>query len=100
ESFNILFDGRVPVCCWDYNVDIVNGGLGNVCERTIGEIWQSEPLRLVRLQHSRLDFGALPRCAACTMVRVPEATAPYPGTRTRFGVVRPVEVPSSPSTLN
>jgi MoaA/NifB/PqqE/SkfB family radical SAM enzyme len=91
ESFNVLFDGRVPACCWDYDVAIVAGGLGDVGSATIADIWRGTQLDGLRRQHDRHDWRDLPRCATCTMTRRVDRPASSPGDATRFGVVREVE---------
>lgn len=91
ESLNVMFDGRVPVCCWDYNVDMVAGGIGDARTQSLAEIWHGAALRRVREQHARLDFSALSRCAQCTLTRTPRekpAAAENVIATTRYGTIR------------
>jgi len=41
ETINIFHDGRVPVCCWDYNLDIV-GDVGDVNKQSLYDIWHGK----------------------------------------------------------
>jgi MoaA/NifB/PqqE/SkfB family radical SAM enzyme len=90
DSMNILYDGRVPVCCWDYNVDIVPGGIGDVRTQTLEEIWNASALAAVRQKHARLDFSELPRCAECTLTRPGKEARPATDViaATRYGTIR------------
>jgi MoaA/NifB/PqqE/SkfB family radical SAM enzyme len=91
-SLNVLFDGRVPVCCWDYNVDIVPGGVGDANQHSLAEIWRGQLLEELRQKHARLEFSDLPRCAGCTMTRKYQVESAQPTTiATRFGVAHTLQ---------
>lgn len=38
----ILVDGSVAACCWDYNLSVFDGPLGNVHEESLREVWEGE----------------------------------------------------------
>lgn len=90
DSLNVMYDGRVPVCCWDYNVDMVPGGIGDARTHTLEEIWSGAALAAVRRKHAGLDFAELPRCAQCTLSR-PAKESPRAAnviSATRYGTIR------------
>lgn len=61
-SFPILSDGRVPICCTDFNAKVC---LGNVYESTIQEIWQGYILSNLREQHLIKGRGSVSTCKDC-----------------------------------
>ena len=61
----ILHDGRVVLCCLDYNgVQVV----GDVNKNTIEEIWNSERYKQVRENFKSLRYGNYPICKDCTVI--------------------------------
>ena len=68
NSINILYDGKVPACCWDYNADISPGGMGDANDQRLSEIWYGKAFRNLRYKHANLDFEALERCAKCSQI--------------------------------
>lgn len=63
-TFTVLWDGRVALCCADFDGRVV---LGDMRTQSIREIWNSEPYRAVRREHL-LDGG--PRiCRTCDLPR-------------------------------
>ena len=63
-SLVILTDGRVPLCCCDYNAAINSG---NVKERSIKELWQGATLTGVRKLHGLRGRKSMPMCINCTV---------------------------------
>ena len=47
-TFTVLWDGRVSLCCADFDGKTI---LGDLNTSTIQEIWNAEPYRAVRRQH-------------------------------------------------
>ncbi len=68
RSFNIFHDGEVPACCWDYNLIVARGGMGNVNANTIKEIWENEKFKELRMLHLQKDFSKLPHCKICSQI--------------------------------
>lgn len=68
NSINVLYDGKVPACCWDYNLDISNGGMGDANDHQLAEIWFGKAFQNLRFKHANLDFTGLPRCAQCSQI--------------------------------
>ncbi len=58
----VLWDGSVVPCCYDYNGEFV---LGNAIETSIEEVWNSEKYRHFRDIHRKRDFGKIPMCLNC-----------------------------------
>jgi radical SAM protein with 4Fe4S-binding SPASM domain len=62
QTFTVLWDGRVSLCCADYDGRNV---LGDLRTSTISEIWNSKPYRAVRRQH--LESGGPEICRSCDL---------------------------------
>jgi len=61
-TFTVLWDGRVSLCCADYDGRNV---LGDVRISTIKEIWNSDAYRAARRQH--LESGGPEICRSCDL---------------------------------
>ncbi len=66
QTFTVLWDGRVALCCMDYNGDVV---LGNLNEESIREIFNGEKLRRIREYHLQGRFHMIPICRDCELRR-------------------------------
>ncbi|MFA5260451.1 MAG: radical SAM protein [Candidatus Omnitrophota bacterium] len=74
RSISIFHDGKVPACCWDYNLIIAKGGMGDVNTNTMEEIWENEKFEKLRMLHRQKDFSKLPHCKICSnIIRFPDA---------------------------
>jgi MoaA/NifB/PqqE/SkfB family radical SAM enzyme len=62
QTFTVLWDGRVSLCCADYDGRNV---LGDLRVSTIAEIWNSKAYRGVRRQH--LESGGPEICRSCDL---------------------------------
>jgi MoaA/NifB/PqqE/SkfB family radical SAM enzyme len=63
-TFTVLWDGRVSLCCADFDGKVI---LGDLNTSSIREIWNAEPYRLARKQH--LESGGPDICRACDLPR-------------------------------
>ena len=63
-TFTVLWDGRVSLCCADFDGKII---LGDLNTHSIAEIWNAEVYRDVRRQH--LESGGPDICRACDLPR-------------------------------
>ena len=63
-TFTVLWDGRVSLCCADFDGKTI---LGNLNTHTIAEIWNAEAYRNVRREH--LESGGPDICRACDLPR-------------------------------
>jgi MoaA/NifB/PqqE/SkfB family radical SAM enzyme len=63
-TFTVLWDGRVSLCCADFDGKTI---LGNLNTHSIAEIWNAELYRNVRRQH--LESGGPDVCRACDLPR-------------------------------
>ena len=61
-TFTILWDGRVSLCCADFDARVV---LGDLRSSTIREIWESDAYRRVRREH--LESGGPGICRSCDL---------------------------------
>jgi hypothetical protein len=63
-TFTVLWDGRVSLCCADFDGRVV---LGDMRTATIREVWEGEAYRQVRREH--LESGGPAICRACDLPR-------------------------------
>ncbi len=63
-TFTVLWDGRVSLCCADFDGKTI---LGDLNVASIREIWNAEPYRLARRQH--LESGGPDICRSCDLPR-------------------------------
>ncbi len=63
-TFTVLWDGRVSLCCADFDGKTI---LGDLNTQSIAEIWNADPYRDVRRQH--LESGGPDICRACDLPR-------------------------------
>jgi sulfatase maturation enzyme AslB (radical SAM superfamily) len=63
-TFTVLWDGRVSLCCADFDGRVV---LGDMRTSTIREIWESDAYRRVRREH--LESGGPAICRGCDLPR-------------------------------
>jgi MoaA/NifB/PqqE/SkfB family radical SAM enzyme len=63
-TFTVLWDGRVSLCCADFDARTV---LGDLNTQTIRDIWNSDAYRAVRREH--LESGGPDVCRACDLPR-------------------------------
>lgn len=63
-TFTVLWDGRVSLCCADFDGRVV---LGNLKTSTITEVWNGEAYRKVRREH--LESGGPAICRSCDLPR-------------------------------
>jgi radical SAM protein with 4Fe4S-binding SPASM domain len=62
----ILHDGKVVICCLDYNGVLV---VGDVNKNTIKEIWNNEQYRKVRDDFKHLRYSEYSICKKCNVIR-------------------------------
>ena len=60
----VLSNGKVPMCCVDYNAE---NCMGQVEEQTLAEIWNGEKFRALRDIHSSGKRAEIDRCRWCTV---------------------------------
>ena len=63
-TFTVLWDGRVSLCCADFDGRII---LGDMNTQTIRDVWNAQPYRDARRQH--LESGGPDICRACDLPR-------------------------------
>jgi MoaA/NifB/PqqE/SkfB family radical SAM enzyme len=63
-TFTVLWDGRVSLCCADFDGRTV---LGDLNTSTIQEVWNAEPYRNARRMH--LESGGPEICRSCDLPR-------------------------------
>ena len=63
-TFTVLWDGRVSLCCADFDGKTV---LGDLNTQTIADVWNGDAYRAARRQH--LESGGPDVCRACDLPR-------------------------------
>ena len=63
QTFTVLSDGKVALCCLDYEGQVI---LGDVNKTSISEIWKNESYRKIRLLHKRARQDQIVICKNCT----------------------------------
>lgn len=58
----IFVDGRVALCCYDYEGSVI---LGDASKQSLKEIWTGEKLARIRKMHLNGEFEKIPICAHC-----------------------------------
>ncbi len=66
NTFTVLWDGRVALCCLDYDGEEI---LGDLTSQTIRDVWHSPRLSRIRQMHSQRDFSSIALCRACSKIR-------------------------------
>jgi|GEM_PF-637005 len=61
-------DGEVTVCCFDIDLSL---RIGNINDRPLKEIWESDTIKSWRRFHLRGDFNRISRCAHCHNINSP-----------------------------
>jgi sulfatase maturation enzyme AslB (radical SAM superfamily) len=61
-TFTVLWDGRVSLCCADFDGKVV---LGDLHTQTMAEVWNSPAFRAIRRAH--LDHGGPGICHGCDL---------------------------------
>ena len=58
----VLSDGRVPLCCLDYNADTP---MGSVVEKSIADVWHGDAFEKVRNEHVANGRKSMSFCRDC-----------------------------------
>ena len=64
-SLDVLYDGRVALCCRDYDGKSI---LGDIKTSTLKEIWARK--KAIGEQHLRNDFDSTPICKVCDTAKL------------------------------
>lgn len=62
DSFNINWDGKVVLCCRDYNAQLV---VGDVNKQSIQDIWAGKKFQRIRQMHLERNIDGIPICRHC-----------------------------------
>jgi MoaA/NifB/PqqE/SkfB family radical SAM enzyme len=73
-GMQIHSDGRVAACCWDYNLTISSGGLGDLNTSSLMDVWNGASRALLRGKLGRLE-DTPDKCKTCIILH----EAPPPG---------------------
>ncbi|MBI4175712.1 MAG: SPASM domain-containing protein [Candidatus Aenigmarchaeota archaeon] len=61
-DFNVLADGRVALCCLDYDGKVI---LGDVRKQTVAQVWNGPEYSRIRELHIRGEQSKQPLCNSC-----------------------------------
>lgn len=64
STMTITWDGRVSMCCMDYDSEVV---LGDLNKSSVFDVWNSEGLADLREKHKKLDYKSMPICDKCSV---------------------------------
>lgn len=62
----VLWDGRVVPCCYDFDGRIA---LGDLSKESVKDVWNGEKYRDFREIHRKREYGKLPVCLNCDKLR-------------------------------
>lgn len=62
STMTINWDGRVALCCMDYDSEVV---VGDVRTMSVYEVWNGEKMANLREKHKKLDYSSMPICDKC-----------------------------------
>jgi radical SAM protein with 4Fe4S-binding SPASM domain len=66
DQLIINSDGKVQACCWDYNLSVSDGGLGDATVERLSDIWQSKKRDSIRAKINSPDPKKRPeKCQLC-----------------------------------
>lgn len=65
-GIQILWDGTVALCCYDFNAKLITG---DIKREPISAIWNGPLYKRVRNIHREFDFTKLPLCGQCDQLR-------------------------------
>lgn len=63
DMMNITWDGKVSLCCFDYDS---SHAVGNIQEQSVGAIWNGELIRQYRKKHRARQFDDMTMCKTCS----------------------------------
>jgi MoaA/NifB/PqqE/SkfB family radical SAM enzyme len=69
-GLQIQSEGTVGACCWDYNLTISNGGLGDVRASTVMEVWEGPARAALRERLARPE-STPDKCQKCIILHEP-----------------------------
>ena len=62
HQFTVDWDGKVVICCNDWEHNII---LGDLNKESISDVWFGKKLKGIRDIHKRREFHKIPFCAKC-----------------------------------
>lgn len=66
EDMQILYNGDVVPCCYDFDAQLI---LGNVRNNSLEEMWNSPPFKKLREVHRKGTFEDIPLCDRCDQLK-------------------------------
>jgi radical SAM protein with 4Fe4S-binding SPASM domain len=73
-GMQIHSDGKIAACCWDYNLNISDGGLGDVNQESLIDVWRGSARAKLRTNLANSDYTP-EKCRSCVMLHEVRAPA-------------------------
>ena len=73
NTMTIAWDGRVPLCCMDFDAQMV---VGDSNKQGIYDIWNDKALARIRAMHKELKYDNLQICSKCNLPEMGYFSAP------------------------
>jgi radical SAM protein with 4Fe4S-binding SPASM domain len=64
STMTVTWDGKVSMCCFDYNADVLMGDLN---QRSVYEVWNSKEMADFRDKQKKLDYSSMSICDSCSI---------------------------------
>ena len=88
STMSISWDGTVVPCCLDTWAE---QPLGRIGEKPLLEIWNGEPLRLLRRKLLAGEYSDIPLCSGCDLLWADKTIGKYPYTLLKVSLSHSVE---------
>ena len=66
STMQVLWDGRVVPCCYDFDGKMI---LGDLTKETVLDVWNGKSFEEFKEIHRKQEFSKLPICAKCDKLR-------------------------------
>jgi radical SAM protein with 4Fe4S-binding SPASM domain len=68
DGLMIQADGKIGACCWDHNLTISDGGLGDANDTPLLDIWQGQRRQVLQKAFHACDENIPDPCKTCMMI--------------------------------
>ncbi|MBP1178471.1 radical SAM/SPASM domain-containing protein [Methylobacterium sp. PvR107] len=72
NALEIQPSGTIAACCWDYNLTVSDGGLGEAAEEPLIDIWRGKKRHDLQIAHLPGGSGLPEKCQSCIIMNEPE----------------------------
>jgi len=68
DGLMIQADGKIGACCWDYNLTISGGGLGDANDTSLLDVWRGGRRQALQQSFLACDDNIPDACKSCIMI--------------------------------